>query len=287
MAKGSMPTSLTQNIGDADLAYLLYEGDGSVIMLMHATGFSPWLWHPIARELAPRWRVIAPYFCDHRETDPEKGGLSWLTIAEDFARFCTRLELDRPALVGHSMGATIITLAHAKFGLKVRGLILIEPIFFPKDLYKIRITLEQHPLASKSIKRRDHWSSREEAEAYLFSKSLFKDWDAEMLELYIDHGMKEAEGGGLKLTCSPRREASLFMGSMEYNPWPLLPQVTCPTLILEGEESPNRGFIDLQRATSAIPKSTYRMISHAGHLIPMENPRLTLNIIEEFVGSLR
>jgi lipase len=286
MAQGSMPRSLTQDIGDADLAYLLYEGDGPVIMLLHATGFSPWLWHPIARALAPRWRVIAPYFCDHRETDPEKGGLSWLTIAEDLARFCTLLELDRPALVGHSMGATIITLAHAKFGLTARGLILIEPIFFPKDLYKIRITLEQHPLASKSIKRRDHWSNRKEAQAYLLSKSLFKNWDAEMLELYIDHGMQETEDGGLQLTCSPRREASLFMGSAKYDPWPLLPQVTCPTLILEGEESPNRGFIDLQMATAAIPKSTYRMISHAGHLIPMENPKLTLNIIEEFFGSL-
>jgi pimeloyl-ACP methyl ester carboxylesterase len=79
----------------------------------------------------------------------------------------------------------------------------------------------------------------------------------------------------------------MFMGSMDYDPWPLLPQVTCPTLILEAEESPNRGFIDLQMAISAIPKSTYRMISHAGHLIPMENPRLTLNIIEEFFESLR
>jgi lipase len=229
MTKGSLPKTLTQDIGDADLSYLRYEGDGPPIILMHATGFLPWLWHPIACELTPRWRVIAPYFCDHRETDPEKGGLNWLTISEDLARFCALLDLDRPGLVGHSMGATIITLAHAKFGLKARGLILIEPIFFPEDLYKIRLTLKQHPLASKSIRRRNHWSNREEARAYLLSKSLFKDWDPEMLELYIDHGMKEAENGGLKLACSPRREASLFMGSMEYDPWPILPSPRAPT----------------------------------------------------------
>ncbi len=286
MAKGLMPTSLTQNIGDADLSYLLYEGDGPVIMLMHATGFSPWLWHPIARELAPRWRVIAPYFCDHRETDPEKGGLSWFMIAEDLARFCMVLDLDRPGLAGHSMGATISTLMHAKFGVKARGLILIEPIFFPEDLYKMEITLKQHPLASRAIRRRDHWDNREEARAYLLSKSLFKNWDPEMLELYIDHGMKETGGGGLQLTCSPRREASMFMGSMEYDPWPLLPQVSCPCLILEGEDSPNRGFIDLKKATSAIPKSTYRMISQAGHLIPMEKPKLISKISEEFFAPL-
>jgi lipase len=286
MSQGSKPTSLTQNIGEADLPYLLYEGDGPVIILMHATGFSPWLWHPIARGLAPRWRVIAPYFCDHRETDPAQGGLSWLTMAEDLARFCAALDLDRPGLVGHSMGATIITLTHAKFGLTTRGLALIEPIFFPKDLYKIEVTLKQHPLASRAIRRRDHWVNREEARAYLLSKSLFKNWDPEMLDLYIDYGMKEAEGGGLKLTCSPKKEASLFMGSMEYDPWPLLPQVICPVLILEGEKSPNRGFIDLKMAASAIPRSTYRMISDTGHLIPMEQPRLTFEIIDGFFGSL-
>jgi lipase len=286
MSQGLMATSLTQNIGDANLPYLLYEGDGPVIVLMHATGFSPWLWHPIASGLAPRWRVIAPYFCDHRETDPAKGGLSWLGMAEDLARFCAALDLDRPGLVGHSMGATISTLTHAKFGLKSRGLVLIEPIFFPQDFYKMEITLKQHPLASRAIRRRDHWSNRGEAREYLLSKSLFKNWDPEMLDLYIDHGMKEAEGGGLELTCSPKREASLFMGSMEYDPWPLLPQVTCPTLILEGEESPNRGFIDLKMAISAIPQSTYRMIGHTGHLIPMEQPKLTLEIIDEFFGSL-
>jgi pimeloyl-ACP methyl ester carboxylesterase len=76
------------------------------------------------------------------------------------------------------------------------------------------------------------------------------------------------------------------MGSMEYDPWPLLPQVACPTLILEGEKSQNRGFIDLKMAIAIIPQSTYRMVGHAGHLIPMENPKLTLNIIEEFCGSL-
>lgn len=47
----------------------------------------------------------------------------------------------------------------------------------------------------------------------------------------------------------------------------------------------NREFIDLKVATSAIPQSTCRMVGHAGHLIPMEKPKLTLEIIEEFFGS--
>jgi pimeloyl-ACP methyl ester carboxylesterase len=98
MSKDHMPRVLTQDIGDADLSYLLYEGEGPPLVLLHATGFLPWLWHPIASKLAPKWRVIAPYFCDHRISDPEKGGLNWLTIAKDLANLCKGLGLEKPAM---------------------------------------------------------------------------------------------------------------------------------------------------------------------------------------------
>jgi pimeloyl-ACP methyl ester carboxylesterase len=287
MPKDRVPKVLTQDIGDADLSYLLYEGDGPAIVLMHATGFLPWLWHPIARELAPRWCVIAPYFCDHRDSDPQKGGLSWLTISQDLAKFCKSLNLDKPALVGHSMGATVLTIANAAFGLDARGLILIEPIFLPEDYYKAQITVDLHPLASKAIRRRDTWNDSDEVHAYLRSKAMFKNWDDEMLDLYVTYGMKRLDAGGLQLACSPMREASLFMGGMQYDPWPLLPKVTCPTLILEGEESENKAFIDLKKATSTFKNGTYRMVSGTGHLIPQEKPKEVLTIIEDFFGSIR
>ncbi|MGC9325342.1 MAG: alpha/beta fold hydrolase [Desulfomonilia bacterium] len=281
------PQILSQDIGDVDLPYLLYEGDGPTMILLHATGFLPWLWHPIARQLAPSWRVIAPYFCDHRETDPTKGGLSWMVISQDLANFCTRLGIKRPALVGHSMGATVLTLAHAMFNLDARGLILIEPIFLPEDFYAVKIRVEDHPLASKSIRRRDHWNDSDEAFSYLKQKPLFMNWDDEMLNLYIRFGMKEGETGGLQLTCSPFREAALFMGGMQYNPWPLIPKVSCPTLVLEGEKSENRTFIDLKKATSILKNGTYRLIGDAGHLIPMEKPSEITGIIREFFHDNR
>ncbi|HOO47618.1 MAG TPA: alpha/beta hydrolase [Deltaproteobacteria bacterium] len=280
-----MPEVLTVDIGDADLSYLLYDGDGPTLILMHATGFLPWLWHPIARELSDSWRVIAPYFCDHRQTDPEKGGLDWMTIAQDLSVFCDRLGIRNAALVGHSMGATVLMLSHAAFGVDARGIIMIEPIFLPKDFYTFNITVDQHPLASRSIRRRDSWQDRDDALAYLRSKKLFMNWDSQMLELYVRYGMREVTGGGLALACSPKREASLFMGGMHYDPWPLIPKVRCRSLVIEGGESENRAFIDLKTATSLLPNGSYRLIEGAGHLIPMERPREITSIIREFFGS--
>jgi pimeloyl-ACP methyl ester carboxylesterase len=95
-----IPQPFVQNIGDAELASLRYEGEGPPLIFLHATGFLPWLWHPVARELAGDYRIFAPYFCDHRDADPENGGVNWRTLAEDLALFCERLHLEKPFLVG-------------------------------------------------------------------------------------------------------------------------------------------------------------------------------------------
>jgi len=282
MEHNAEPRHLYQEIGEVDLPYLLYNGKTQPIILMHATGFLPWLWHPIARKLCAEHRVIAPYFCDHRIFEPDQGGLDWMIIARDLATFCKKLNIESPYLVGHSMGATVLTIAHATFGLRSKGLILIEPIFLPRDFYRTQIKVEQHPLAAKSIRRRDSWKHKQDALNYLTSKQLFKKWDKEMLDLYIDHGMNESQNGGLQLACSPKREAALFMGGVNYDPWPILKNVSCPTLILEGEISENRSYIDLKKAAGMIANCSYKMVAGAGHLIPMEKPQEVTEIINEF-----
>lgn len=277
-----LPEIVPIEIDGAVLQYLYYKGKGPVVVMMHATGFLPWMWHPIARELTDSFSLIAPYFCDHRILEPEDGGISWMLLANDLCRLCEKLGIDRPYLIGHSMGATIMTLADATHGSMARKMILIEPIFLPVDFYKTRITVDQHPLASKSIKRRNGWKDNKEVREYLRSRNLFKNWDDEMLDIYIQYGMKESENGGMQLACAPRREASLFMGGMQYNPWPLLSKVRCPVLVIEGEESDNRGFIDLKKAASLFQDGRYLMVPHAGHLIPMEKPVEVLSIIRDF-----
>jgi pimeloyl-ACP methyl ester carboxylesterase len=285
-ANGLIPKTFMQNIGDAELASLRYEGEGPPLIFLHATGFMPWLWHPVARELAGDYRIFAPYFCAHRNAEPENGGVNWRTLAEDLALFCERLHLEKPFLVGHSMGATVAVIANALYGIPAAGMVLIEPIFIPPELYRTRISVEQHPLASKAIRRTNFWRNRDEAMTYLHSRPLFQRWDEEMRELYLRHGMS-GEEGGLRLTCSPQREAALFMGGMQYDPWPLLSRISSPVLILEGEKSDNRRFIDLDRVRSLIPDCAYHLVGGAGHLIPMEQPREVTRLIREFFASLR
>ncbi len=271
----------------AELAYIEWGADGPPLLLLHATGFSPHLWHPLARELSRDFRVVAPYFCAHRDCEPEAGGLPWPTLARDVTALARGLGLSRPFVAGHSMGGTVAVIAAALCGLDPAAMVLVEPIFLPQILYTAPPSIEFHPLAKKSIKRRNHWDNAEEARSYLRGKELFSRWDDEVMDLYLAHGMEKDRGGGITLACPPRREAGLFMGGMHLDPWPLLPKVEAPVLVLEGGISGNRTYIDLQKAVSLFPRAEYREVPGAGHLIPMEKPAETTEILREFFLGAR
>jgi lipase len=277
-----IPEFRAENVGDADLPYLSYDGEGPPLILLHATGFLAALWHPVAAALSPMYRIITPQIVDYRPADPEKGGLSWITMARDIAAFCEKTNIKDPYLVGHSMGGTVLALAVAVYGLDAKAMILIEPIFLTPEFYRRHMKVEEHPLASKAIRRKNHWQDASEAMEYLKSRSLFKKWDEEVLKLYVDYGMRKNDNGGLQLVCSPRTEAALFMGSVQFDPWPHLPKVTCPVLVVEGEETENGHFVDIQKVVSTLPDASYRMVPGAGHLIPMERPDKIATIIKDF-----
>jgi lipase len=276
------PAVCRQSIGDMEIQYLDYAGDGPALLMLHATGFLPWLWHPIARELSRTYRVIAPFLCNHRDIDAAKGWLGWLDLAFDIKRLCDRMQLGTPLMVGHSMGAAVSTLAHTMHGLAVAKMVLIEPIFLPPETYDRRISIEQHPLAAKAIRRRNSWRNRDEVWDDFKGKPFFQSWDDEILSLYIAYGITGDNGNGVHLTCPPDREAALFMGSVQCNPWPELVKVKGPALVMEGGQSENKPWIDLKRVSGLIPNGAYLEVENAGHLIPMEKPAETLNIIQSF-----
>ncbi|MBN1548717.1 MAG: alpha/beta hydrolase [Syntrophaceae bacterium] len=280
------PSVIATDIGEAGLQYLLYEGDGPTLVLLHATGFNPWMWHPIARELAGRFRIIAPFFCDHRNTDPYRGGLGWNILAADLAGLCRNLDIQKPFLIGHSMGGGVCVLAHDLIPDLAGKMILVEPILLPESRYHKPLALEDYPLARQAIRRKNRWQTIEEAETYLLSKPLFHDWDREMLDLYLQYGMTVDADGSLQLACSPRGEAAIFMGSVAENPWPLLPRIGCPVLILEGEKSESRTFLDLKKAAGLFSNGEYRLVPGVGHLMTMEKPRLMIDIINDFFNKL-
>lgn len=279
------PKLSSQKIDDVTISYLLYEGVGETLVLLHATGFLSWLWHPIASSLNSRYRIIAPNLCHHRRADPYQGGLDWFVLAADIARLLRELRVERPILIGHSMGGTVLAIAAGAGGIKPQAMVLIEPVFLLREIYQMELRVEDHPLAAKSIRRSNGWSGWDEARRYLQTHRTFAAWDEEVRDLYLNHGMEEV-GGEIRLVCSPQQEAAIFMGGLRYDPWTALPNITCPVLVVEGGESDHRQYVDLKKLAGEFPHGQYLLVPHGSHFMPMERPREMAGIIEDFLGCL-
>ncbi len=285
--KKQLPPLHTRKTGAGDISYLHYPAAagaaGPAVVLLHATGFLPWLWHPVARELTDKSDVVVPWLAPRPADDPVQGGTSWLRLAREVSALVQALEITRPVVAGHSMGGVVAALAQACYPLSATRMVLLEPIFMPRELYTVKMTVEQHHLAAKALKRGNHWPDRAAARDYFLSRPLFARWDLEVLELYLQYGLRTTADGGVTLTCSPREEASLFMGCDARDPWSLIPQLSLPVLVVEGELTENKGFIDYEDLARKFPQGAYRQLRGAGHLIPMEKPRETLALLREWL----
>lgn len=66
------------------------------------------------------------------------------------------------------------------------AMVLVEPVFAPKDLYEEKIRNQGIAMFSKAIAmRRDIWDSKEQAYEHMKKRLPWKAWDDAVLRIYI------------------------------------------------------------------------------------------------------
>ncbi|SFB58330.1 Pimeloyl-ACP methyl ester carboxylesterase [Amycolatopsis marina] len=82
--------------------------DGGSIVLLHGFGGNALNWTTFAPLLTDRYRVVALDFRCHGKSGD--GPWQWELLVDDVERVVTHLGLDRPAMVGHSLGGGVAAL---------------------------------------------------------------------------------------------------------------------------------------------------------------------------------
>jgi N-formylmaleamate deformylase len=104
-------------------------GAKPAIVLLHGFQESALTWLGVAGALEGDYDVIMPDARGHGRSGRASSGFSPALLAEDAAALIRALDLDRPVLLGHSLGAgTAATVAAAHPGL-VRALVLEDPVW--------------------------------------------------------------------------------------------------------------------------------------------------------------
>lgn len=108
-----------------EMSYEDTGGDGAALVLLHGTGCDSADWYGLLRHMPPHTRTVRFDFRGHgRSTVPrEPFGLG--ALAADVLAAIRTLELDRPTVVGHSLGG-MVAMEMARREPRIAALVLLE-----------------------------------------------------------------------------------------------------------------------------------------------------------------
>jgi N-formylmaleamate deformylase len=102
-------------------------GDRPALVLAHGITDNGPCWTRLARALKNEYDLIMVDARGHGRSDAPASGYTNADHAADVAGMIQALNLDKPALVGHSMGAAISATLAAQYPGLTRGLVLEDP----------------------------------------------------------------------------------------------------------------------------------------------------------------
>jgi pimeloyl-ACP methyl ester carboxylesterase len=253
-----------------------FGGQGSPVLLSHATGFHAHCFDPLAQELSAHHRVMG---FDHRgygdaeRIDPST--IEWKMYGNDAlaaARHLFAASGEQKIIgVGHSMGgASLLMAAHREPSL-FAALIVFEPIVFPPPPTDAPPRPE-NPLAGGARKRRSRFSSFDEALENFASKPPMSTFHPAAREAYVRHGFSVTSHGDIELKCLPEHEARTYETGGTSGAWDELPLMTTPVWVVSGAPAPFQPSSFALNVAEQIPHATYVQYDELGHFGPLERP---------------
>lgn len=116
-------------VGDASLHWFRSGGDLPPLVFVHGFTDHALYFTRVAEALATQWDVIAYDQRGHGTSSRSVGVFDVATLASDLVAVVDALALDRPALLGHSLGGAVVTNVLATAPTLSRGGVLEDPFW--------------------------------------------------------------------------------------------------------------------------------------------------------------
>ena len=267
-----------------------FGGQGPVVHLAHANGFPPGAYRRLAAALTGTYHVVGlPARPLWPGSDPEEAP-DWHPLADDLLRAFDELQLSGILGVGHSLGGVLTLWAAIARPDLFRAVVLLEPVILP-PAWLIYLSLlrrlglaDRQPLVQSALRRRRVWPSRQDCFAHFRGKSFFDGWSDDALWDYVNSGTRQREDGSVELRYPAAWEAHIF-ATAPTDVWREVHRLRVPALLLRGEHSETFMPAAQARLARRLPQSQSATIAHSGHLVPMERPAETAQLIRAFFAD--
>jgi pimeloyl-ACP methyl ester carboxylesterase len=270
------------NLPDRSVRYLdsgggdSSEADGAVVIFLHAFPLSADQWLPQLHRLPPGWRGLAPDLRGFR------GGRSMLgyvgpnvtmeTYAADVLSFMAHLNVSRAIIAGLSMGGYVAFAMWRHASERIVGLILANT----------RAGADSADAAAG----RDRMIALAEREG---PPAVANEMISKLIGASNRRDQPDLEQVVRELIEANATDAIVAaLRAMKVRPdsTPLLAQISCPALIISGEEDAVIPAAEMDAMHAAIPRAAARAIPRAGHLSNLEAPHAFNDAIADFLGRM-
>jgi N-formylmaleamate deformylase len=252
--------------GSIRLHVLDYGGDGVPMLVVPGITSPAISMDFVARKLTD---LVRPIVLDARGRGFSDDGPSYSLedYAADTEAVISGLGLDRPVLLGHSMGARIAAFTAAKSAVALRGTVVVDPPMsgpgrgpYPTTLAAIRSRLEQARCgtdADEVAQSRPRWP----------------------------RGEQELRSRWLT-SCGEEAIAATHQGFETEDFFDFWPMVPAPTVLIHGADSPVVTAAGAEEAARANSAARLVTIPAAGHMVFWDNPKVALETVRDVLQEL-
>lgn len=250
------------------------------IVFLHGGGLNAHTWDLLCMALRRDYHCLAPDLRGHGETEwSEELDYGFETHARDLAGFVDRLGLNKFLLVGMSLGGIASLLYAAERSDRLRALVIVDtgPDVRPEGGRRI----------SQFVQQTDETDSLDDlvAQALAFNPGR----DARLLRRSLRHNFRQnAEGKWVRKNDMRhwRNPGISERAASMTRFWGVVPQVSCPTLVVRGAKSDLFHDEDAEKLARALPDGRWVRVENAGHTVQGDNPRGLLEALLKFFGEI-
>ncbi|WP_213877516.1 alpha/beta hydrolase [Pseudomonas sp. dw_358] len=189
--------------------------------------------------------------------------------------------------IGHSLGGLLHLHAALRCPQYYRGVVMLDsPVLTLADRLMIRAAkrlgfIDRITPAGRTLGRRQEFSDLDSARGYFASKRLFRAFDPDCFEAYLQHGLR-AVGETFQLCFDPATEISIYRSVPHVNPGRIR-QLAVPLAMVQGSHSD----VIMRHHASAVRRlaNAEHHTLPGGHMFPLERPQQTADLIKGIISN--
>lgn len=250
------------------------EGTGAPLVFLHGWSMSGRFFREQLRHFPASHRVLVPDLRGHGQSEKPIAGHTVVNYATDVRGVLVDLDVEKPVLIGWSMGAMVALEYLGRFGGEsVAGIVIVDqpPSDFAWDGYEFgAFTLRSLDETNQAIQL-DQRSVAEE-----FAELMFHAPDEDMRAFVVEEILR----------VPPVVASTILVDQTLRDYRESLVGVDVPALVLFGEDpklmNPDAGRYLAER----IPGARLHTFAHSSHCPFLEEPELFNRTLEEFIATL-